>query len=83
VEKADADDLIACILEPELAYKAFRQNWARLIQKIYPVEFPGGNPIQQGNETDPLICPRCNGAMRAIAWIDDDQVTRLPRLSAT
>jgi hypothetical protein len=26
----------------------FRKNWSRLIQKIYPVEFPEGNPIQPG-----------------------------------
>ena len=26
----------------------YRKNWARLIQKIHSVEFPEGNPIQQG-----------------------------------
>jgi hypothetical protein len=41
-KKADADVTIPCILEPELTDKAFRQNWARLIQKIY--------------EADPLVC---------------------------
>ncbi len=55
-KKADADDKIPCILEPELTDKAFRQNWARLIQKIY--------------EVDPLICPKCSGAMRVIAFIE-------------
>lgn len=39
-KKTDADDNIPCILEPELTDKAFRKNWARLIQKIYPIEFP-------------------------------------------
>ena len=33
-KKADADDKIPCILEPELTDKAFRKNWARLIRKI-------------------------------------------------
>ncbi len=47
-KKADADVTIPCILEPELTDKAFRRNWARLIQKIHPVEFPIGNPIQLG-----------------------------------
>jgi UDP-glucose 4-epimerase len=32
------------------------KNWARLIQKIY--------------EVDPLICPKCNGEMRIIAFIE-------------
>ena len=39
-KKADADVTIPCILEPELTDKASRKNWARLIQKIYPIEFP-------------------------------------------
>ena len=51
------DSPASCILEPveslkverpELADKAFRQNWARLIQKVYPVKFPKGNLIKQG-----------------------------------
>ncbi|MBW2605480.1 MAG: hypothetical protein JRE28_14415 [Deltaproteobacteria bacterium] len=37
---AQAGDKIPCILEPELTDKAFRKNRARLIQKIYPIEFP-------------------------------------------
>jgi hypothetical protein len=56
------DNPIPCILEPELTSKAFRKDWARLIQKIY--------------EVDPLLCPRCNGSMYVIACIDDDQVIK-------
>jgi C4-type Zn-finger protein len=37
--------------------KEFRQSWARLIQKIY--------------EEDPLICPKCQGAMRIISVIEE------------
>ena len=44
-----------CILEPEGNSKAFRKNWARLIQKIY--------------EVDPLVCPKCKGNMRIISFI--------------
>jgi hypothetical protein len=33
-----------------------RQNWARLIQKIY--------------EVDPLICPKCQGQMKIIRFIE-------------
>jgi len=52
----NADDNIPCIFEPETTDKAFRKNWARLIQKIY--------------EVDPLSCPKCSGAMRVIAFIE-------------
>ena len=54
--------MIKCpgILEPELTDKAFRKNWARLIQKIY--------------EVDPLVCPKCSGEMRDIAFIEDPDV---------
>jgi ribosomal protein S27E len=44
---------IPCFLEPELTGKTSRRNWARLIQKIY--------------EVDPLVCPKCFGAMHIIA----------------
>jgi hypothetical protein len=39
-----------------ISIKAFRQNWARFIQKIY--------------EIDPLICPKCQGEKKIIAVID-------------
>ncbi|MFH1878092.1 MAG: hypothetical protein ABH883_04735 [Candidatus Omnitrophota bacterium] len=61
-KKAMIDDTIPCILEPVLTDKAFRKNWARLIQKIY--------------EIDPLICPKCSGAMRTIAFIEDEDVIK-------
>jgi len=54
-KKADADDKIPCILEPELTDMAFRKNWARLIQKIY--------------EIDPLTCPKCQGPILVIVFI--------------
>ena len=55
-KKQDQDELIPSIIEPvkdpdfsgEGSSKERQKNRARLIQKIYPVEFPGGNPIQQG-----------------------------------
>ncbi len=60
--KADSDDVIPCVLEPELTDRNFRRNWARLIQKIY--------------EVDPLVCPRCAGPMRVIAFIEQANVIR-------
>lgn len=56
-KKADADEQIATIAPNELSPKQFAQSWARLIQKIY--------------EVDPLVCPKCQGEMRIIAFIED------------
>jgi hypothetical protein len=44
----------------EMSSSKFRQNWARLIQKIY--------------EIDLLICPKCQGLMRIISFIEDDRI---------
>jgi len=59
-KKADADDTIPAIMPNELSSKEARQNWARLIQKIY--------------EVDPLVCPKCQGQMKIISIIDDFEV---------
>lgn len=61
-KKAAADDTIPCIQESEMTDRGFRRNWARLIQKIY--------------EVDPLICPKCSGAMHVIAFIEVPDVIR-------
>ncbi|MBA7582191.1 hypothetical protein ES708_24111 [subsurface metagenome] len=42
--------------------KKINRSWARLIMKIY--------------EVDPLICPRCGGDMRIIAFIEDCKVVK-------
>lgn len=42
--------------------KTFRKNWARLIQKIY--------------EVDPLVCPKCSGTMKVIAFIERPDVIK-------
>jgi len=52
--------MVPCILEPEGSSKEYRKNWARLIQKIY--------------EVDPLTCPKCQGRMEIIAFIEDEEV---------
>ena len=38
------------------------KSWARLIQKIY--------------EVDPLVCPKCQGEMKIIAFIEDYKVVK-------
>jgi len=61
-QKEGSDDAIPCILEPQGNVKAFRKSWSRLIQKIY--------------EVDPLVCPKCQGTMRIISFIEDPSVIR-------
>jgi len=61
-KREDQDDRIPSILEPEGSSGEYRKNWARLIQKIY--------------EVDPLTCPKCQGRMRIIAFIEDDEVIK-------
>ena len=56
-KKTDQDDTIPAVIPNEMSSKEFRQNWARLIQKIY--------------EVDPLICPKCQGKMRIISFIEE------------
>jgi hypothetical protein len=43
-----------------LEWKAARRRWAQLIRRIY--------------EVDPLVCPRCGGQMRTIAFITEPRV---------
>jgi RNase adaptor protein for sRNA GlmZ degradation len=47
-KKTGTDDAVPALIESEVSSKEFRKSWARLIQKIYPVKFPKGNPIEQG-----------------------------------
>ena len=58
----DQDDLIPSILEPGGSSREYRKNWARLIQKIY--------------EVDPLTCPKCQGQMKILAFIEEEQVIK-------
>jgi len=61
-KKEGQDGLVSSILGPEGSSKEYRKNWARLIQKIY--------------EVDPLTCPRCQGKMRIIAFIEDPDIIK-------
>jgi hypothetical protein len=61
-KKQDQNGMIPSILEPDGTSKEYRRNWARLIQKIY--------------ETDPLCCPKCQGRMRILAFIEDEEVIK-------
>jgi len=59
-QEAGQEASIPCILEPDEGLKAYRKNWAGLIQRIY--------------EVDPLTCPKCQGPMRIISFIQDQEV---------
>jgi hypothetical protein len=54
--------MISYILEPDDSTKAYRKNWARLIQRIY--------------EVDPLICPKCQGLMKILSFIESSEVIK-------
>ena len=53
------DEAIPCILISDEGAKKYRKNWARLIQKIY--------------EVDPLTCPKCQGRMKIISFINEEE----------
>ncbi len=67
-KKQDHHGLIPAILEPledpdfsgDRSSKAFRRNWARMIQKIY--------------EVDPLTCAKCGARMKILSFIENQQV---------
>ena len=59
-KKAGTDDEVPALIESEASPKEFRKNWARLIQKIYNV--------------DPLVCPKCQGVMKIITFIEHEAV---------
>ncbi len=61
-KKASTDDAVPALIESEVSSKEFRNNWARLIQKIYNV--------------NPLVCSKCLGSMRIIAFIDDSEIIK-------
>jgi hypothetical protein len=50
------------LIDSDISRKAFRKNWARLIQKIYNV--------------DPLLCPKCSGSKKIISFIDDSEIIK-------
>lgn len=59
-KKAGIDNEVPALIESDVSPKQFRKSWARLIQKVYNV--------------DPLLCPKCQGAMRIISFIEDNEV---------
>jgi hypothetical protein len=54
-KNAGTDDQVPALIDSDISRKAFRKNWARLIQKIYNV--------------NPLVCSKCFGSMKIISFI--------------
>jgi hypothetical protein len=59
-KKEERDDEVAALIENDLSPKTFKRNWARLIQKVY--------------NADPLVCPKCQGRMRIVSFIEQPEV---------
>jgi hypothetical protein len=68
-QKEGIDDVIPCIMETQGNKKAFRKNWAILIMNI-KLRF------QKIYEVEPLVCPKCQGTMWIISFIEDPSVIR-------
>jgi hypothetical protein len=62
-KKAGLDDNVPAMAAPALTPLAMRQKWAQLIQKIYQV--------------DPLLCPKCQGDMKIIAFIETADIIEM------
>ncbi len=61
-KKQNQGVMIPSILEPDKSHREHRRNWARLIQKIY--------------EIDPLTCPKCQGRMLILAFMENPEIIK-------
>ena len=61
-KKVGTDDAVPALMKPVLTSRTMRKQWARLIQKVYHV--------------NPLKCPKCQGTMKIIAFIEEPDVIR-------
>jgi hypothetical protein len=56
------DDTIPCIIEEDGISPEQKKTWARLIQKIY--------------EVAPSTCPKCQGSMKIISFIEREDLIK-------
>jgi hypothetical protein len=61
-KKCGMDDAVPALIDAEMALNEFRKNWPHLIQKIY--------------QADPLLCPKCQGPMKIVGFIEDEQLVK-------
>jgi hypothetical protein len=62
-KKAGLDDNGPAMAAPALTPSAMRQKRAQLVQKIYQV--------------DPLLCPKCQGDMKIVAFIETADIIEM------
>ncbi len=62
-KKEGRDKDVQALIKSDISSKTFRKNWARLIQKMYHV--------------DPLLCPKCEGEMRIISFIEQPEIIKI------
>jgi hypothetical protein len=62
-KKADLDNNGPAMAAPALTPSAMRQKRAQLVQKIYQV--------------DPLLCPKCQGDMKIVAFIETADIIEM------
>jgi len=55
-------------LDPQPVSKELKKRWSYFIRKVY--------------EADPLACPKCQGEMRIISFIDQPEAIKKSFLSA-
>ena len=58
--KSEEEKLDVIEIDPPLVSKELKKRWSYFIRKVY--------------ETDPLTCPKCQGEMRIISFIDQPDV---------
>ena len=61
-KKAGTDDQVPALIDSDISRKAFRKNWARLIQKIYNI--------------DPSLCLKYLEPIKIISFIEDEQLVK-------
>jgi len=61
-KKAQNDNKVPALINSDISKKKFRKSWARLIQKVYQV--------------DPLLCPKCNGTMKIISFVEEKDIIK-------
>ena len=60
--KSEEEKLNVIEIDPPLVSKELKKRWSYFIRKVY--------------ETDPLTCPKCQGEMRIISFIDQPDVIK-------
>ena len=61
-KKNGKEDGAPAVMNSDLSHKTFKNNWVRLIQKVY--------------EFEPLVFPKCRGEIKNIAFIEQPHIIK-------